>query len=78
MNIREFHQLPQFETMLEGKGLAKGDKFLTGTQVINQVNSKSVGDMITFYEVLNVGTTGNVSYTQRMERLTGMNKEDTI
>lgn len=76
MNIREFHELPQYETMLEGKGLKVGDKFLTGAKVTNQVNCKSVGDMIVFYEVISIGKTGNVSYTQRMERLTGINQED--
>ena len=76
MNIRDFSQLPQYETMLDGVGLKIGDKFLTGAKVINQVNCKSVGDMITYYEVINIGRNGNVSYTQRMEKLTGISKEE--
>ena len=76
MNIRDFNSLPQYETMLDGKRLKVGDKFLTGARVINQVNCKSIGDMITYYEVTNIGQNGNVSYTQRMERLTGIKKEE--
>lgn len=76
MNIREFMELPQYNTMLEGKGLKVGDKFLTGARVINQVNTKSVGDTVTYYEVVNVGKQGNISYTQRMEKLTGINQEE--
>lgn len=76
MNIRDFMNLPVYETMLEGKGLKAGDKFLTGAKVANQVNTKSIGDVATFYEVINIGKNGNVSYTQRMERLTGISKEE--
>ena len=76
MNIRDFSQLPQYETMLDGVGLKAGDKFLTGAKVINQVNCKSIGDTITYYEVINIGRNGNVSYTQRMEKLTGISKEE--
>ena len=76
MNIRDFMSLPQYDTMLDGKGLKVGDKFLTGARVTNQVNTRSIGDMATYYEVTKIGKNGNVSYTQRMERLTGMTKED--
>jgi hypothetical protein len=69
-------ELPQYEDMLQAKGLKVGDKFLTGARVINQVNTKSVGDIVTFYEVVGVQKNGNVSYTQKMERLTPMNQED--
>jgi hypothetical protein len=76
MNAREFFSLPKYETMLDGKGLKVGDKFLTGAKVINQTDCKSIGDMITYYEVLTIGLNGNVSYTQRMERLVGLSKEE--
>ena len=72
MTIKEFMELPQYEDMLKAKNLKVGDMFLTGAKVINQVNNKKVGDIVTYYEVVGVQKNGNISYTQRMDRLTGM------
>lgn len=76
MNIMEFHQLPQYKDFLEAKNLKVGDKFLTGTNVLEQVNSKKVGDTVTYYVVYSVGKQGTISYGFKTEKLTGMNEED--
>ncbi len=76
MNIKEFHELPQLDNMLHSNKLEEGDKFLTGAKVINQVNNKSIGDIITYYVVTKVQQNGNVSYAQKMERLTGIQEDN--
>jgi hypothetical protein len=75
MNIQEFRLLPQYKDMSRTNGLKVGDKFLTGARVLNQVDSKHVNDMITYYVVIQVQTNGNISYKQEMERLTGQEEE---
>jgi hypothetical protein len=78
MNIRDFHGLPQFDDLLQAKNLKVGDKFLTGTNILEQINSKKVGDTVTYYEVMSVGANGNIAYGFKTEKLDGMNeKEDT-
>ena len=75
MNIREFHELPQYQYMTEATGLLVGSKFLHGAKIIDQVNNKSVGDMVTYYQVFTVLKNGNISYGERMERLTGIQED---
>ncbi len=68
MNIRKFSGLVEFENVTSEK-LKVGDVFLYGKRMIEQKENKNIGDIITFYRVLNIGDTGNVEYIPVYEKL---------
>ena len=62
MKARIFAELPPILDMTKVR-LKTGDKFLTGTKVIAQQETKKIGDEITYYVVTNADELGkNVSY----------------
>lgn len=70
MNIRIFNQLPTFENLI-GSNLNVGDLFLTGSHIIQQKETKEVGQSVTYYEVISKDDNNIVSYTPRYDKLEG-------
>lgn len=69
MTIFEFNQLPCYECMTSATKLSVGTKFLTGHRVIQQKESKQIGQGITYYEVIGEDTHGVVTYLPRYDIL---------
>lgn len=61
MKARIFAELPAIPDMSQVR-LKAGTRFLTGTKIIAQKETKKVGDEITYYLVTNADEYGNVSY----------------
>jgi len=62
MKMRIFDEMLECPNMTIVK-LKAGDRFLTGTQILAQKESKRVGDTITYYLVTSADSDGkNVSY----------------
>lgn len=70
MDARKFSELREIEK-LDMTGLKVGDKFLFGNKMCEQKEMKSVGQYITFYEVIKIDKHGYVEYTPRYEKLEG-------
>lgn len=70
MDIRKFQAIPIIEDMSQVK-LEIGDRFLMGIRLAAQRENKVEGDMVTYYEVVDINPrSGNVSFTPRYEKLT--------
>lgn len=65
MDIKEFSQLPCYDSHLDIKDVKVGDKFLTGFNMISQRESKTLGQDISWYEVTAVNEKGQISYSPR-------------
>ena len=70
MKIVDWKRIRKIEEMIESKGLRVGDKFLTGKSMINQLENKKVGDVISYFKIINIGK--NVEYmliTDKLEEI---------
>lgn len=77
MKQSEFKKLKVVEDFTKPTGLVPGDKFLFGKSVVEQLDRKEAGEMITYYVALNVRPDGAISYKAEYSRLEkDMEKED--
>jgi len=65
MEIKEFSTLNCYNNLLDIENPKVGDKFLTGSSMIGQKESKTIGSDISWYEITFVGQKGQLSYTTR-------------
>ena len=65
MDIKSFHELECIKCLSDFSNPKVGDKFLTGNSMINQAEKKSIGDQISWYEVIGINDNGNVQYAPR-------------
>lgn len=61
-------------TIKDGEQLAtydfeKGDTFLYGKNVIDQVNEKKKGENITYYKIINIKENGNLIYSPVIDKM---------
>lgn len=68
MNIRLFSDMRAIPK-LNMTGLKVGDKFLFGTKMVSQKEEKTVGDPISYYEVIAISSQGNVEYKVVFDKL---------
>ena len=71
MKNRQWINLPKCNDESDlGRTLNRGDKFLYGPRMIDQLETKKKGDEITYYQVLKISGAGkNVEYVPRYEIL---------
>lgn len=63
MRESKFRSLKQLkDESLFNKKLQVGDHFLYGQNVIDQINTKKVGDQVTYYKVINKTKGRNIEY----------------
>lgn len=68
MDARSFSDMRTINK-LNMTGLKVGDKFLFGAKMLSQKEEKTVGDPITYYEVIAINKHGNVEYKVVFDKL---------
>lgn len=70
MTKSEFARIKEFDDMLEVVGVEVGTKIIVGELLKSQKDTKEIGDVVSYYEVVKVNPNGNIVYMPKYERLT--------
>ena len=71
MKIYDFSKLETIKDMKDiiGKKMQKYDRFLYGQSMTTQMENKSIGNDISYYEVVDILPNGNILYEMRFDKL---------
>lgn len=77
MRISEFMNLPEYDDLTQITNAYEGMKFLHGSAMRSQKDSREIGQVVSYYEVntINKSNPKNFSYTTKMEKLTRPTEE---
>lgn len=76
MDIKSFKELRCISCLTQLKNPEIGECFLTGNRMINQKESKDIGDEISWYEVTDVKNNTQISYAPRYGVMKKVTMED--
>jgi len=66
----KFMNIKQLEEMdINSSNLKIGDIFLCGKNMQEQVNTKKVGDNVSYYEVIDIKDNGNIVYMLKIDNM---------
>lgn len=70
MNIKDFKNIKKLkEIEINSSNLKVGDFFVHGEKMIEQLESKKIGDNVSFFKVISIKNNGNVIYTPIIEKM---------
>jgi len=73
MNIRDFHEIQCTPCLTDMVNPELHTKFLYGGRMIDQKETKNLGQEVSWYEVIKTDNKGNFEYITRYGRLTNEN-----